>query len=72
DATQLSMCLTLPLLQCGTEEHRKLDREIVRKSLVLLKNGKSADKPLLPVSKKAPKILVAGSNAENLGYQCGG
>ncbi|PIA54141.1 hypothetical protein AQUCO_00900598v1 [Aquilegia coerulea] len=58
--------------EIGSQEHRELAREAVRKSLVLLKNGKSADKPLLPVSKKAPKILVAGSNADNLGYQCGG
>lgn len=43
-------------------------REAVRKSLVLLKNGES----LLPLPKKATKILVAGSHADNLGYQCGG
>jgi len=49
-----------------------LAREAVRKSLVLLKNGKSAYKPLIPLPKKAPKILVAGSHADNLGYQCGG
>nr|KJB35516.1 hypothetical protein B456_006G118100 [Gossypium raimondii] len=47
-------------------------REAVRKSLVLLKNGESADKPLLPLPKKATKILVAGTHADNLGYQCGG
>ena len=47
-------------------------REAVRKSMVLLKNGESADKPLLPLPKKSPKILVAGSHADNLGYQCGG
>jgi len=40
--------------------------------MVLLKNGESADKPLLPLPKKVPKILVAGSHADNLGYQCGG
>lgn len=40
--------------------------------MVLLKNGKSDEKPLLPLPKKAPKILVAGSHANNLGYQCGG
>ena len=54
------------------QEHRELAREAVRKSLVLLKNGKSAKNPLLPLPKKAPKILVAGSHADNLGYQCGG
>ncbi|XP_050214262.1 uncharacterized protein LOC126665489 [Mercurialis annua] len=58
--------------QLGSQEHRELAREAVRKSLVLLKNGKYADKPLLPLPKKATKILVAGSHADNLGYQCGG
>lgn len=52
--------------------HRGLAREAVRKSLVLLKNGKRPGKPLLPLNKNAPKILVAGSHANNLGYQCGG
>jgi beta-glucosidase-like glycosyl hydrolase len=54
------------------QEHRELAREAVRKSLVLLKNGKSAEKPLLPLSKKTGKILIAGSHADNLGFQCGG
>ncbi|KAL6205177.1 hypothetical protein ACLB2K_022439 [Fragaria x ananassa] len=58
--------------QLGNKEHRELAREAVRKSLVLLKNGKSATKPLLPLSKKAGKILIAGSHADNLGFQCGG
>ncbi|XP_060197140.1 uncharacterized protein LOC132626320 [Lycium barbarum] len=56
----------------GSQEHRELAREAVRKSLVLLKNGKKPDQPLLPLPKKAPKILVAGKHADNLGYQCGG
>ncbi|PWZ22769.1 Beta-glucosidase BoGH3B [Zea mays] len=58
--------------QLGKQEHRDLAREAVRKSLVLLKNGKPGDAPLLPLPKKAAKILVAGSHADNLGYQCGG
>ncbi|OVA12294.1 Glycoside hydrolase [Macleaya cordata] len=58
--------------QLGSQVHRDLAREAVRKSLVLLKNGKSVDKPVLPLPKKATKILVAGSHADNLGYQCGG
>ncbi|CAJ2651386.1 beta-glucosidase BoGH3B-like [Trifolium pratense] len=58
--------------QLGSKEHRELAREAVRKSLVLLKNGKSAKKPLLPLPKKSSKILVAGSHADNLGNQCGG
>ncbi|PWA92704.1 glycoside hydrolase family 3 C-terminal domain-containing protein [Artemisia annua] len=56
----------------GSQEHRNLAREAVRKTLVLLKNGKTTNKPLLPLPKKASKILVAGSHADNLGYQCGG
>ncbi|PKI76573.1 hypothetical protein CRG98_003032 [Punica granatum] len=56
----------------GCQEHRELAREAVRKSLVLLKNGKSAGELLLPLPKKAAKILVAGTHADNLGYQCGG
>ncbi|XP_020094614.1 uncharacterized protein LOC109714406 isoform X2 [Ananas comosus] len=58
--------------QLGKKEHKELAREAVRKSLVLLKNGKSTYEPLLPLPKNAPKILVAGSHADNLGYQCGG
>ncbi|KAI7747350.1 LOW QUALITY PROTEIN: hypothetical protein M8C21_007983 [Ambrosia artemisiifolia] len=56
----------------GSQEHRDLAREAVRKSLVLLKNGKSSTHPLLPLPKRASKILVAGSHANNIGYQCGG
>lgn len=47
-------------------------REAVRKTLVLLKNGKPNENPLLPLPKKAAKILVAGTHADNLGNQCGG
>ncbi|KAF5770288.1 putative glucan 1,3-beta-glucosidase [Helianthus annuus] len=56
----------------GSQEHRDLAREAVRKTLVLLKNGKSLKTPLLPLPKQASKILVAGSHADNIGYQCGG
>ncbi|KAF8009356.1 hypothetical protein BT93_J0372 [Corymbia citriodora subsp. variegata] len=58
--------------QVGSWEHRDLAREAVRKSLVLLKNGHNANLPMLPLAKNASKILVAGSHANNLGYQCGG
>ncbi|XP_074558186.1 uncharacterized protein LOC141814062 [Curcuma longa] len=58
--------------QLGSQEHRDLAREAVRKSLVLLKNGKPGSPPLLPLQKNAPKILVAGTHADNLGFQCGG
>ncbi|GMN62722.1 hypothetical protein TIFTF001_031784 [Ficus carica] len=58
--------------QLGSQEHRDLAREAVRKSLVLLKNGKPSESPVLPLPKKEAKILVAGTHANNLGYQCGG
>ncbi|KAK6928990.1 Glycoside hydrolase family 3 C-terminal domain [Dillenia turbinata] len=58
--------------ELGSQAHRDLAREAARKSLVLLKNGKDGDAPLLPLPKKASKILVAGTHADNLGYQCGG
>jgi beta-glucosidase len=51
----------------GSEEHRQVAREAVRKSLVLLKNTNN----ILPLKKNA-RILVAGKNAHNLGHQCGG
>ncbi|KAL1545040.1 beta-glucosidase [Salvia divinorum] len=56
----------------GCKAHRELAREAVRKSLVLLKNGKDGTKPLLPLDKKAKRILVTGTHADNLGFQCGG
>ncbi|KAJ8900090.1 hypothetical protein K2173_024206 [Erythroxylum novogranatense] len=58
--------------ELGSQAHRDLAREAVRKSLVLLKNGKNGTNPLLPLPKKASKILVAGTHIDNLGYQCGG
>ncbi|CAN0829772.1 Lysosomal beta glucosidase [Linum grandiflorum] len=65
----------------GCQDHRELAREAVRKSLVLLKNSLRHDPnnnkstmtlPLLPLAKADSKILVAGTHADNLGYQCGG
>ncbi|XP_058204315.1 uncharacterized protein LOC131318508 [Rhododendron vialii] len=58
--------------ELGRQEHRELAREAVRKTLVLLKNGKPNENPLLPLPKKAAKILVAGTHADDLGNQCGG
>ncbi|CAO2185204.1 unnamed protein product [Urochloa humidicola] len=58
--------------ELGKPEHRSLAREAVRRSLVLLKNGKPGEAPLLPLPKNARRILVAGTHADNLGYQCGG
>ncbi|KAF8396891.1 hypothetical protein HHK36_018526 [Tetracentron sinense] len=56
----------------GCKVHRELAREAVRKSLVLLKNGRDPKKPLLPLDKNARRIFVAGMHADDLGYQCGG
>ncbi|XP_057953229.1 uncharacterized protein LOC131147716 [Malania oleifera] len=56
----------------GCKLHRELAREAVRKSLVLLKNGKDPQKPFLPLDRSAKRILVAGTHADDLGYQCGG
>jgi beta-glucosidase len=61
--------------ELGKQEHRDLAREAVRKSLVLLKNGKPGAKPLLPLPKKLSyggSVLVAGSHSDDLGSQCGG
>ncbi|KAJ7516210.1 hypothetical protein O6H91_22G047300 [Diphasiastrum complanatum] len=56
----------------GQSDHRELAREAVRKSLVLLKNGQTGNAELLPLSKNVPRILVAGSHANDIGNQCGG
>ncbi|KAG7946832.1 hypothetical protein I3843_14G062900 [Carya illinoinensis] len=56
----------------GCKLHRDLAREAVRKSLVLLKNGKDLKNPFLPLDRNAKRILVAGTHANDLGYQCGG
>ncbi|KAK4593549.1 hypothetical protein RGQ29_017598 [Quercus rubra] len=57
----------------GAQENRDIAREAVRKSLVLLKNGKPTYAGgFLPLIKKQPKILLVGTHADNLGYQCGG
>ncbi|XP_019232346.1 PREDICTED: uncharacterized protein LOC109213055 isoform X2 [Nicotiana attenuata] len=56
----------------GCNQHRELAREAVRKSLVLLKNGKDVTKPFLPLEGNAKKILVAGKHADDIGFQCGG
>ncbi len=56
------------LAKVGSEEHRKVARECVRQSLVLLKN----DNKTLPLKKNLKKIFVAGSSADDIGNQCGG
>jgi beta-glucosidase len=56
------------LSQVGSDAHRQVGREAVRKSLVLLKN----EGRVLPLSKMTRRIHVAGKNADDLGNQCGG
>jgi beta-glucosidase len=56
------------LTQAGSDAHRQVGREAVRKSLVLLKN----EGRVLPLSKMTRRIHVAGRNADDLGNQCGG
>jgi len=51
----------------GSAEHRKLAREAVRKSLVLLKNNDQ----LLPLALQQ-RVLMAGSGADDIGQQSGG
>ena len=52
----------------GSESHRRVARQAVRESLVLLKN----ENHTLPLSKRVQRIHVAGESANNLGDQCGG
>jgi beta-glucosidase len=52
----------------GSPAHRKVARECVRQSLVLLKNERFA----LPCSAKTGSITVVGKAADDLGVQCGG
>ncbi len=51
----------------GSEEHRKVAREAVRKSIVMLKNENT-----LPLSKNLKEIVVVGPKADDIGSQCGG
>jgi len=52
----------------GSEAHREIAREAVRKSLVLLKN----ENEVLPIAKDTPLIFVAGAGADDIGLQSGG
>lgn len=56
------------MAQVGSPAHRKVARQCVRESLVLLKNENHA----LPLTKKLKQVAVAGKAADDLGIQCGG
>ena len=51
----------------GSDDHRKIARQAVRESVVLLKNEN-----IIPISKDVNKLVVSGRGADNLGMQCGG
>jgi beta-glucosidase len=51
----------------GAPAHRDIARQAVRESLVLLKNADDT----LPLD-KSEKVVVVGSHADNIPYQCGG
>ncbi len=53
--------------EVGSEQYRTLARQLVEKSLVLLKN----DGNVLPL-KQGSKVLVIGPAADDTGAQCGG
>ena len=55
------------LSKVGSKEHRKVAREAVKQSMVVLKND-----GVLPLSKDLGHIHVAGKNADDMGNQCGG
>ncbi len=52
----------------GSPAHRKVARECVRQSAVLLKNERFA----LPLSTRTGTVTVVGKSADDLGVQCGG
>jgi len=53
--------------QIGSQPHRDVARDAVRKSLVVLKNDKQA----LPL-KNTARVHLCGLRADNMGIQCGG
>lgn len=54
--------------QIGSPEHRRIARECVQQSLVLLKNKHHA----LPLAKDVKDLVVVGPAADSLRTQCGG
>lgn len=56
----------------GSEEHREIAREAVRKSMILLKNDTIENKTVLELLPECKNILVTGSKADDTGALCGG
>ena len=52
----------------GSQNHREIAREAVRKSMVVLKNNNN----ILPLPKSGKTIVVAGRGANDIGMQSGG
>lgn len=53
--------------ELGTQEYRDIAEQLVKKSLVLVKN----DNNILPL-KKGTKVFITGPAIDNIGVQCGG
>lgn len=56
----------------GSDEHREIAREAVRKSMVLLKNDEVNGKTAMEALADSKNILVVGTKADDIGTQCGG
>lgn len=59
--------ITAAIKELGSADYRSLARQLVEKSLVLVKNQNN----VLPL-KKGAKVYVVGPTANNVGVQCGG
>ncbi|KAB2627169.1 lysosomal beta glucosidase-like [Pyrus ussuriensis x Pyrus communis] len=57
--------------ELGSQRFGKGGCQKIRRAFEEGKSGNITD-PVIPLPKKVSKILVAGSHADNLGYQCGG
>ena len=58
--------------EIGSDEHREVAREAVRKSLVLLKNEEVGGQTALEALQAAANIRLCGQKAYDMGAQCGG
>ncbi|WP_066147926.1 glycoside hydrolase family 3 N-terminal domain-containing protein [Neobacillus novalis] len=56
----------------GSKEHKKIARQAVGESLVLLKNDVVNGSPIMSQLSKMNKVFVAGSSADDIGMQSGG